>query len=126
MLQKVVREQLQVVEQLMQWSQEMRPEKFMKRFASVMELPGQAQAASYWNNLHTLATAMHDNVLQRAQEAAGGTLRANEINCLALFSCGFEPSVIMVCMRYKNIGTVYNKHSELLRKLHVADLTDFV
>lgn len=125
-MKRVVKQQLQVVEQLMQWSRQFSGTKFMDKFYSVMTLPDNVSAKTYWTSLHELANELHDNVLERARHAAGGTLREDEVNYLALFSCGFNASVIMVCMRYKNIGTVYNKRSELTRKLHVNDLREFV
>ena len=32
----------------------------------------------------------------------------------------------MVAMGYKNIGTVYNKRLQIAKKLHVADLDEFL
>lgn len=125
-LRAVLKEQMRVVEKLLRSSREMKSDKFMEKFYSVMTLPSQADEESYWKDLHTLANSLHNNVLHRAQQAMGGTLRDDEINYLALVSCGFAASVVMVCMRYKSIGTVYNKRSELSRKLNVEDLSDFI
>ena len=63
---------------------------------------------------------------KRPQEAAGGTLRDDEINYLALYCCGFSRSVIMTCMHYKSLGTVSNKKIQIAQKLNVTNLDDFL
>lgn len=135
-LRTAVNQQIQVVKQLIYWSETMPAEKFMNKFAQMMTLPrGKAKTRAksqeivlpeFWQSLHTLANGLHNDVLVRAQQTAGRTLRADEINYLALFSCGFEPSLIMTCLGYDNVGTLHNKRSKLSQILHVDDLKDFV
>ena len=69
---------------------------------------------------------LHNNILVKAQESAGGKLTDSELNLLALYCCGFSRTVIMLAMGYKNIGSVYNKKLQIAKKLHVANLDDFV
>ena len=65
-------------------------------------------------------------MLVKAQEIAGGTLREDEINYLALYCCGFSRTVIIICMKYKSLGTVTNKKVQIAHKLSITDLDDFV
>lgn len=111
-LKNILEEQIGAVHQLMKWSYELDSDTFVKKFNSLMTMPSGKEQESFWNNLHTITNELHDNVLTRAQEAAGGTLRDDEINYLALYCCGFSRSVIMTCMHYKSLGTVSNKKSK--------------
>ena len=99
---------------------------FAAKFKEMMSLPDTAHDSTYWSNLQALVNDLHDNILDKAQEAAGGTLSDSELNLLALYCCGFSRTVIMVAMGYKHIGTVYNKKFQIAQKLHVTDLDDFI
>ena len=125
-LKNILEEQIGAVHQLMKWSYELDSDTFMRKFNSLMTMPSGKEQESFWNNLHTITNELHDNVLTRAQEAAGGTLRDDEINYLALYSCGFSRSVIMTCMHYKSLGTVSNKKIQIAQKLNVQNLDDFL
>ena len=92
----------------------------------MMTLGGMGDDSNYWSHLQTLVNDLHDDVLVKAQGVAGGTLNDSELNLLALYCCGFSRTVVMVTMGYRNIGTVYNKKMQIAKKLHVADLDDFV
>ncbi len=124
-LKNIIEEQIGAVHQLMKWSYELDSDTFVKKFNSLMTMPSGKEQESFWNNLHTITNELHDNVLTRAQEAAGGTLRDDEINYLALYCCGFSRSVIMTCMHYKSLGTVSNKKIQIAQKLHVDRLEEF-
>ena len=126
-LKAIVDNQIQVVHQLLQWSYECNETTFAKRFNSLMTMRGPDEVgASYWDNLQSLANDLYDNVLVKAQEAAGGTLREDEINLIALTCHGFSRTVIMICMRYRNLRTVSNKKIQIAHKLHVATLDEFL
>ena len=125
-LKNILEEQIGAVHQLMKWSYELDSDTFVRKFNSLMTMPGGKEQESFWNNLHTITNELHDNVLTRAQEAAGGTLRDDELNYLALYSCGFSRSVIMTCMHYKSLGTVSNKKIQIAQKLNVPNLDDFL
>ena len=112
---------------MLQWSYECNETTFAKRFNKLMTMHGPDEVgASYWDNLHSLANELYDNVLVKAQEAAGGTLRDDEINLIALQCHGFSRTVIMICMRYRNLRTVSNKKIQIAHKLHVATLDEFL
>ena len=126
-LKAIVDNQIQVVHQLLQWSYECNETTFAKRFNKLMTMRGPDEVgSSYWDNLQALANELYDNVLVKAQEAAGGTLRDDEINMIALHCHGFSRTVIMICMRYTNLRTVSNKRTQIAHKLNVATLDEFL
>ena len=125
-LRAIINQQIDAVHQLMAWSYQCDGDKFAAKFREMMTVPGEGDESNYWSHLQTLVNELHDDVLVKAQEAAGGTLTESELNLLALYCCGFSRTVIMVAMGYKNIGTVYNKKIQIAKKLHVNDLNDFV
>ena len=125
-LRAIISQQIDAVHQLMTWSYQYDGDKFAAKFKEMMTLPEVGDDSSYWSNLQALVNDLHDNVLVKAQEAAGGTLTDSELNLLALYCCGFSRTVIMVTMGYKNIGTVYNKKMQVAKKLHVNDLDEFL
>ena len=125
-LRAIISKQIDAVHQLMRWSYQYDGDKFVAKFRETMTLSDVGDDSNYWSNLQTLVNELHDDVLVRAQEAAGGTLTESELNLLALYCCGFSRTVIMVTMGYNNIGTVYNKKIQIAKKLHVNDLNDFV
>lgn len=126
-LKVIVDNQIQVVHQLLQWSYECNETTFAKRFNKLMTMRGPDEVgASYWDNLHSLANELYDNVLVKAQDAADGTLREDEINLIALTCHGFSRTVIMICMRYRNLRTVSNKKTQIAHKLHVNTLDEFL
>ena len=124
----IVDNQIQVIHKLMQMSFQKSGPAFARSFTEMMTLPdeGAIPTDSYWSNLHTLANDLHGNVLDEAQRASGGTLNESEMNFLALYSCGFSRTVIMMCMKYSSLGTVSNKKIQIARKLGVQNLDDFV
>ena len=126
-LKAIVDSQIQVVHQLLQWSYECNETTFAKRFNSLMTMHGPDEVgASYWDNQQSLANELYDNLLVKAQEAAGGTLRDDEINLIALQCHGFSRTVIMICMRYRNMRTVSNKKIQIAHKLNVNTLDEFL
>lgn len=125
-LRAIVNQQIDAVQQLMKLSYQYHGEDFAAKFREAMTLPKKGDESNYWSNLQTLANDLHDNILVKAQETAGGTLNDSELNLLALYCFGFSFTTIMVTMGYKHIGTVYNKKNQIDKKLGVPDLDDFV
>ena len=125
-LRAIINQQIDAVHQLMAWSYQYDSEKFAAKFREMMTVSGMGDDSNYWSHLQALVNELHDNVLVKAQEEAGGTLTDSELNLLALYCCGFSRTVIMVTMGYKSIGTVYNKKMQIAKKLHVNDLDEFV
>ena len=127
-MRNIVDNQINVIHQLLQMSFENNSTAFARRFKEMMTLPdeGAVPTDSYWSNLHTLANDLHGNVLDEAQRISGGSLNDSEMNFLALYSCGFSRTVIMMCMKYTSLGTVSNKKIQIARKLGVQNLDDFM
>ena len=123
-LRSIINVQIEAVHQLMTWSHQFDSNKFASKFRDMMTLPVHGQS-TYWSNLQSFVNDLQDNVLDRAQEDAGGTLSESELNMLALYCCGFSHTAIMLAMGYKHIGTVYNKKNQIIRKLGVNDLGQF-
>ena len=124
-LRGIVTQQIESVNQLMTWAYQHDAKTFARKFGKMMSITPDNDE-SYWINLHTLVNDLHDNVLERAQQAAGGTLNESELNLIALYCCGLSRTVIMLIMGYKSVGTVYNKKVKIERKLGVEDLKEFV
>ena len=124
-LRSIINMQIEAVHKLMTWSHQFDSNKFAAKFRDMMTLPAHGKS-TYWSNLQALVNDLHDNVLDRAQEAAGGALSESELNMLALYCCGFSHTAIMLAMGYKHIGTVYNKKNQITRKLGVNDLGEFL
>ena len=124
----IVDNQIKVIHQLLQLSYDNNGASFARKFNEMMTLPdeGTVPTDSYWSNLHTLANELHDNVMVEAQRASGNTLNESEMNFLALYSCGFSRTVIMMCMKYTSLGTVSNKKIQIAKKLGFTNLDDFV
>lgn len=118
--------QIKVVRQLMQWAYELDGNAFTKKFNSLMTIQAKKDTASYWTNLHSLVNDLYDNILVKAQQQAGGTLRDDELNFVALYCCSFSRAAIMVCMNYKHIVTISNKKVQIAKKLGVSNLDEFV
>ncbi len=124
-LRTIINKQIDTVHQLMSWSYQYDSDKFAAKFKETMTLSG-VDDSNYWANLQALVNDLHDNVLVKAQEEAGGTLNESELNLLALYCCGFSRTMVMVTMGYKNVGTVYNKKLQIAKKLHVNNLDDYL
>ena len=125
-LRAIISQQIDAVHQLMEWSYQFDGDKFATKFREVMSLPHNGDDSTYWSNLQAMVNDLHDNILVKAQETAGGTLNDSELNLLALYCCGFSRTVIMLAMGYKNVGTVYNKKLQITKKLGVNDLSEFL
>ena len=122
----IIDSQIKIIHELIQSSYELDGTRFASKFSSVMTMPEKADDTSYWTGLHSLVNDLHDNVLVAAQDKAGGSLRDDELNFLALYCCGFSRTVIMICMKYTNLGTISNKKIQIAHKLGVNNLDDFV
>ena len=118
--------QIKVIHQLMQWAYELDGNAFTKKFNSLMTIQEKNESASYWSNLQSLVNDLYDNILIKAQQQAGDTLREDELNFIALYCCGFSRTAIMVCMNYKHIVTISNKKVQIAKKLGVNNLDEFV
>ena len=123
-IRNIIDEQIKNLHQLILWSYEYDEKKFAVKFNSMMAV-SDGNSESFLKDIQSIANDLH-GILIKAQEAAGGTLRDDEINFLALYCCGFSRTVIMVCMKYKSLGTVYNKRVQIARKLNATNIDEFI
>ena len=125
-IKSIIDGQIKVIHELMQSAYELDSKTFVKRFNTLMMLPADKEKSSYWQNLQSLVNDLYDNILIKAQEQAGGALRDDEVNFLALLCCGFSRVVIMSCMNYKHIVTISNKKNQIAKKLGIQSLDEYV
>ena len=84
-MKSVIREQINVVRELLNSSYERNPETFTKIFNSSMTLPNRFSKSNYyWSNLYLITNDFFDNILVKAQDMAGGKLNDDEMFILAL------------------------------------------
>lgn len=118
--------QIKVVHELIQSSHELNSEKFVNKFKSLMSIPESPRIATYWSNLQVLTNDLYNNILEEAIRMGKGKLRESDINFIALLCCGYSRTVIMICMKFKNIVTISNKKKKIAAKMGIPSLDEFI
>ena len=118
--------QIKVVHELIQSSHELDEERFAKKFASLMSVPENPRAATYWSNLQVLTNDLYGNILEDAIRQGKGRLRESDVNFIALLCCGYSRTAVMICMRFNNVVTISNKKKKIARKMGVTSLDEFI
>lgn len=118
--------QIKVVHELIQSSHELDAERFARRFTSLMSVPDSPRTATYWSNLQALTNDLYNNILVDANQMADGKLLDSDINFIALLCCGYSRTVIMICMKFKNVVTISNKKKKIAKKMGVPSLEQFI
>ena len=118
--------QIKVVHELIQSSHELDEERFAKKFASLMSVPENPRAATYWSNLQVLTNDLYGNILEDAIRQGKGRLRESDVNFIALLCCGYSRTAVMICMRFNNVVTISNKKKKIARKMGITSLDDFI
>ncbi len=118
--------QIKVVHELIQSSHELDAERFARRFTSLMSVPDSPRTATYWSNLQALTNDLYNNILVDANRMADGKLLDSDINFIALLCCGYSRTVIMICMKFKNVVTISNKKKKIAKKMGVPSLEQFI
>ena len=118
--------QIKVVHELIQSSHELDEERFAKKFASLMSVPENPRAATYWSNLQVLTNDLYGNILEDAIRLGKGRLRESDVNFIALLCCGYSRTAVMICMRFNNVVTISNKKKKIARKMGITSLDDFI
>ena len=118
--------QIKVVHELIQSSHELDEERFAKKFASLMSVPENPRAATYWSNLQVLTNDLYGNILEDAISLGKGRLRESDVNFIALLCCGYSRTAVMICMRFNNVVTISNKKKKIARKMGITSLDDFI
>ena len=118
--------QIKVVHELIQSSHELDEERFAKKFASLMSVPENPRAATYWSNLQVLTNDLYGNILEDAIRLGKGRLRESDVNFIALLCCGYSRTAVMICMRFNNLVTISNKKKKIARKMGITSLDEFI
>ena len=118
--------QIKVVHELIQSSHELDEERFAKKFASLMSVPENPRAATYWSNLQVLTNDLYGNILEDAISLGKGRLRESDVNFIALLCCGYSRTAVMICMRFNNVVTISNKKKKIARKMGITSLDEFI
>ena len=118
--------QIKVVHELIQSSHELDEERFAKKFASLMSVPENPRAATYWSNLQVLTNDLYGNILEDAIRLGKGRLRESDVNFIALLCCGYSRTAVMICMRFNNVVTISNKKKKIARKMGITSVDDFI
>ena len=118
--------QIKVVHELIQSSHELDEERFAKKFASLMSVPENPRAATYWSNLQVLTNDLYGNILEDAIRLGKGRLRESDVNFIALLCCGYSRTAVMICMRFNNVVTISNKKKKIARKMGITSLDEFI
>lgn len=118
--------QIKVVHELIQSSHELDEERFAKKFASLMSVPENPRAATYWSNLQVLTNDLYGNILEDAISLGKGKLRESDVNFIALLCCGYSRTAVMICMRFNNVVTISNKKKKIARKMGITSLDEFI
>ena len=118
--------QIKVVHELIQSSHELDEERFAKKFASLMSVPENPRAATYWSNLQVLTNDLYGNILEDAISLGKGKLRESDVNFIALLCCGYSRTAVMICMRFNNLVTISNKKKKIARKMGITSLDEFI
>ncbi|MBR4828689.1 MAG: hypothetical protein IKZ92_02685 [Muribaculaceae bacterium] len=78
---------------------------------------------SFWSDIRAYADSVCDNLVTRTQESMP-SLNENDIRFLSLCCCNLPSTVIMACMGYKEVHSVYNKKRRLAQKMNLPEGLD--
>ena len=71
---------------------------------------------SFWITFRSYANDKYNDIITHSLQTYP-SLSDTDLNFLALYCCGFSTSVIMACMGYKEVHSVYNKKHRIEVKL---------
>lgn len=116
--------QMSSVKELIELSNEYesRPEIFMRKFRQAMTI---SEDNTYWIDLFGYINSKYDNLMDKIR-LMHPELTQLELNFISLMCCELSNTVIMVCMSYKNIKSVYNKKILIAKKCGEKDLSDYL
>lgn len=72
---------------------------------------------SFWNGIRAYVNSTHNNIIDRLEELHPSALKDSDIHYLCLFCSGLPSSVVMLCMGYNDLHSLYNKKRRILNKL---------
>lgn len=120
-LERILDNQVSSIKELIELSNEYEclPEIFMKKFRKAMKI---SDNNTYWCSL---IKTKYGDVLSKIQQD-NPNLTKLEMNFMSLMCCELSYTIIMVCMGYESIKSVYNKKALITKKIGVNDLETYL
>lgn len=75
---------------------------------------------SFWMGIRAYVNSIHNDIIDRLEELHPTTLKDSDIHYLCLHYSGLPSSVVMLCMGYNDIHSLYNKKRRILNKLGLS------
>ena len=97
------------------------PKEFAKLFEAVYSVS--QPDSSFWLGLRAYADSVTDNLVSRTMEAHPSLLET-DVQLLSLCSCNLPTTVVMACMGYNEVHSLYNKKRRLAQTLGLEDKLD--
>ena len=97
------------------------PKGFVKLFKAVYSVS--QPDSSFWLGLRAYADSVTDNLVSRTMEAHPSLLET-DVQLLSLCCCNLPTTVIMACMGYNEVHSLYNKKRRLAQTLGLEEKLD--
>ena len=97
------------------------PKGFAKLFKSVYSVT--RPDSTFWTSLHAYADSLTDNLVSRTVEAYPELLDT-DVQVLSLCCSNLPTTVIMACMGYNDVHSVYNKKRRIAETMGLEDKLD--
>lgn len=97
------------------------PKGFAKLFESVYSVT--QPDSTFWTSLHAYADSLTDNLVSRTVEAYPELLDT-DVQVLSLCCSNLPTTVIMACMGYNDVHSVYNKKRRIAETMGLEDKLD--
>ena len=97
------------------------PKGFAKLFKSVYSVT--QPDSTFWTSLHAYADSLTDNLVSRTVEAYPELLDT-DVQVLSLCCSNLPTTVIMACMGYNDVHSVYNKKRRIAETMGLEDKLD--
>lgn len=75
---------------------------------------------SFWNGIRAYVNSTHNGIIDRLEEMHPSDLKDSDIHYLCLYCSGLPSSVVMLCMGYNDLHSVYNKKRRIINKLGLS------
>ena len=72
---------------------------------------------SFWNGIRAYVNSTHNNIIDHLEDLHTTTLKDSDIHFLCLYCSGLPSSVVMLCMGYNDLHSMYNKKRRIINKL---------
>lgn len=75
---------------------------------------------SFWSGIRAYVNSTHNGIIDHLEELHPSTLKDSDIHYLCLYCSGLPSSVVMLCMGYNDIHSLYNKKRRIMNKLGLS------